>query len=43
MRQKEFSIRPVHDILLHGSLDVPLGLLQLHTATAEQLCPPLPS
>lgn len=38
MRQKSFSIRPVHDILLRGSLDVPIGLYQLHIATAEQLC-----
>jgi hypothetical protein len=35
---QEFYIRLVHDILLRGSLDVPLGLFQLHTATAEQLC-----
>jgi Replication-relaxation len=38
MRQKSFSIRPVHDILLRGSLDVQLGLSQLRVATAEQLC-----
>jgi Replication-relaxation len=38
MAQKTFTITPVYDILLHGSLDVPMGLFQLHLATAEQLC-----
>ena len=33
-----FSITPAYDILLRGSESVPVGLYQLHMATAEQLC-----
>ncbi len=38
MARVPFVITPIYDILLHGSLDMPLGLYQLHHATAEQLC-----
>ncbi|HEY6540277.1 MAG TPA: replication-relaxation family protein [Ktedonobacteraceae bacterium] len=33
-----FVITPAYDILLRGSLDMPVGLYHLHMATAEQLC-----
>src|SRR6266699_4027435 len=32
-----FAITPVHDLLLRGSQDMPVGLYHLHLATAEQL------
>lgn len=35
---KPFQITPVYDRLLRGSEDMPMGLYQLHLATAEQLC-----
>jgi Replication-relaxation len=38
MTQTKFRIMPIYDILLCGSPDIPMGLFQLHTATAEQLC-----
>jgi Replication-relaxation len=38
MSETPFTITPVLDKLLRGTLDMPLGLFQLHTATAEQLC-----
>lgn len=38
MARVPFVIMPIYDILLHGSLDMPLGLFQLHHAAAEQLC-----
>ena len=34
---KSFAITPVHDLLLRGSADMPVGLFHLHLATAEQL------
>ena len=34
---KPFAITPVHDLLLRGSADMPIGLYHLHLATAEQL------
>ena len=34
---KAFAITPVHDLLLRGSQDMPVGLYHLHQATAEQL------
>jgi Replication-relaxation len=34
---KVFSITPVHDLLLRGSQDMPVGLYHLYQATAEQL------
>ena len=34
---KTFAITPVHDLLLRGSADMPIGLYHLHLATAEQL------
>lgn len=34
---KTFTITPVHDILLRGSTAMPIGLYQLHLATAAQL------
>jgi Replication-relaxation len=34
---KPFAITPVHDLLLRGSQDMPVGLYHLHLATAEQL------
>jgi hypothetical protein len=34
---KPFAITPVHDLLLRGSQDMPVGLYHLHQATAEQL------
>ncbi len=34
---KTFAITPVHDLLLRGSLDMPIGLYHLHLATTEQL------
>jgi len=34
---KAFAITPVHDLLLRGSQDMPIGLYHLHLATAEQL------
>src|SRR5438105_4914955 len=34
---KVFAITPVYDLLLRGSADMPIGLYQLHTATADQL------
>src|SRR5438132_11055037 len=34
---KTFAITPVHDLLLRGSQDMPIGLYHLHLATAEQL------
>lgn len=34
---KQFRITPVHDRLLRGSIDMPVGLYHLHLATAEQL------
>ncbi len=36
--QKPFGITPVYDILLRGSREMPVGLYQLHMATAAQLC-----
>lgn len=36
--QESLYITPVYDILLRGNSDMPLGLYQLHLATAEQLC-----
>lgn len=32
-----FHLRPVHDVLLFGSAQIPVGLFQLQLATAEQL------
>jgi Replication-relaxation len=37
MAQTTFRITPKYDILLRGSLDMPIGLFHLQTATAEQL------
>lgn len=34
---KPFAIKPIHDLLLRGSADMPVGLYHLHLATAEQL------
>ena len=34
---KTFAITPVHDLLLRGSQDMPIGLYHLHLATTEQL------
>ena len=34
---KPFVITPVHDLLLRGSSDMPIGLYHLHLATTEQL------
>ena len=34
---KSFAITPVHDLLLRGSQDMPIGLYHLHLATTEQL------
>lgn len=34
---KQFAITPVHDLLLRGSADMPIGLYHLHLATTEQL------
>lgn len=34
---KPFAITPVHDLLLRGSQDMPIGLYHLHLTTAEQL------
>ena len=34
---KAFAITPVHDLLLRGSQDMPIGLYHLHLATTEQL------
>jgi hypothetical protein len=34
---KAFAITPVHDLLLRGSPDMPIGLYHLHLATTEQL------
>ncbi len=34
---KAFAITPVHDLLLRGSTDMPIGLYHLHLATTEQL------
>jgi len=34
---KTFAITPVYDLLLRGSLDMPIGLYHLHLATTEQL------
>lgn len=34
---KSFRITPVHDRLLRGSVDMSIGLYQLHIATADQL------
>lgn len=34
---KAFAITPVHDLLLRGSADMPIGLYHLHLATVEQL------
>lgn len=34
---KVFAITPVHDLLLRGTQDMPIGLYHLHLATAEQL------
>src|SRR5947207_8542504 len=34
---KAFAITPVHDLLLRGTADMPVGLYHLHLATAEQL------
>jgi len=34
---KAFAITPVHDLLLRGSADMPIGLYHLHLATTEQL------
>jgi hypothetical protein len=34
---KAFAITPVHDLLLLGSPDMPIGLYHLHLATTEQL------
>ena len=34
---RTFAITPVHDLLLRGSVDMPIGLYHLHLATAEQL------
>ncbi len=36
-KQKPFHVTPLHDLLLHGSPVVPVGLYHLHLATAEQL------
>src|SRR5581483_5682308 len=33
-----FRITPVHDLLLRGTDEVPVGIYHLHLATAEQLC-----
>lgn len=33
-----FTLRPIHDRLLRGTADTPVGLYHLHMATAEQLC-----
>jgi Replication-relaxation len=35
--KKPFVVTPVHDLLLRGSSDMPIGLYHLHQATAEQL------
>src|SRR5437763_1739781 len=32
-----FSMRPIYELLLRGSTDIPIGLYHLHLATAEQL------
>jgi DNA-binding PadR family transcriptional regulator len=37
MTTKSFRITPVYDLLLRGSSSMPIGLYQLHLATAEQL------
>jgi Replication-relaxation len=34
---KQFAITPVHDLLLRGNTDMPIGLYHLHLATTEQL------
>jgi len=34
----EFSVRPIHELLLRGNSLMPYGLYHLHLATAEQLC-----
>jgi hypothetical protein len=34
---KAFAITPVHDLLLRGNQEMPIGLYQLHLATTEQL------
>jgi hypothetical protein len=34
---KTFAITPVHDLLLRGSQDMPVGLYHLHLLTTEQL------
>ena len=34
---KSFAITPVHDLLLRGNPDMPIGLYHLHLATTEQL------
>ena len=33
-----FTINPVHDLLLRGTLEMPVGLYHLYLATALQLC-----
>src|SRR6266487_258553 len=38
MSEKPFVITPVYDILLRGSLYMPMGLFHLQIVTAEQLC-----
>src|SRR2546430_295355 len=36
-KYKTFHITPVHDLLLRGSQEMPIGLYHLHLATTEQL------
>ena len=33
-----FRVRPIHNVLLFGTPDVPVGLYHLQVATADQLC-----
>src|SRR5260370_38388797 len=38
--QEPFAITPALEILLRGTLEMPIGLYHLQLATAEQLCRP---
>jgi DNA-binding PadR family transcriptional regulator len=38
MNARMFSVTPVYDLLLRGTQALPVGLSQLHLATADQLC-----
>src|SRR5579885_3348242 len=38
MTYTTFQITPVYDVLLRGTEAMPVGLYQLHLATADQLC-----